>query len=1243
MSESFSIRNHDAWAAKVVPSVAPATRRGRRRSGVSEVPIVPARFLLPDVRIEAAREVTPAPARRGSPAPTIEIDVRTAHDERSLIAVRHASGALTFHPPGLRIPIAGARRRSTSHGATGNVTDRYSIEVPSAATAARRGLVTKLLKIAVLKILQPAIDAARDTAIGLAASGGEMVFWKLRGLARGWHRVRTNGQQLALTAASPADIGRSERALLLLHGTFSHAAGAFAGMASSGFLAEARAIYGDRIFAFNHFTISDTPEDNVRDLLQTIPADGREFDAITHSRGGLVLRHAVERGDLFGSLADRFRLGHAVLVASPNAGTPLATPDRYQETFGFFANLLELLPDNPWTTLPELVSNGIVWLASNTVPALKGLASMDGNGPIITALQEAPSALSAGYSALCANYEPGGGVLARLLDSGIDHFFQGANDLVVPTEGGWLVDNSTRSVPAERVGCFGPGGNLTSSSGTAVTHVNFFGLAETRDFLLRALRGQAQGLRPIDLDAALPARRARRGGVRPGLPSPPPAPTPARGHAPEPSGRASGMEFGIGAQDAALPRGIDGNGRFFGDDVLQLMILGRGVGGDAPQLRDIQILAMYGSARAIEWFPTRNDATEVGDAPALARRTTRASSGGRVAKAADAGNDGEAGSRFRRIIDTHRQIRMRIAGEAEKTSSRVPDFPDDDRLRRFGEDLFRNLFVGGVQRLYDVARSEQRDRPLNLIFTCEVPWLAALPWEFAFDPTRLKFLVTEEIHFIRNVLTTVPAQAVDTRDKALRILVVVAQPQGTQELASDEEETRIHTGFRRLIDAGLVEVTVLTDVTPDRLHRMVEGAARERRPFDVVHFIGHGEFDSKANAGTLIFTDATGLPQEVSIRALREILGNRGIGLVFLNACDTARDDRSSLNRGVAQALVEAGLPAVVANQYPVLDPSAVAFAEHFYWSLGTGGTLGEAVREARIALNYSIDGETIDWAVPVLYARDPNYRLCRPRAVRHEPPRMRTAVVPTQVPPMPSVAPTRRRPRSVKAQPVTAGPRTLRVGVADFTRFFSGLDALLARLNLAQSRIEFRVVDLIVPIGVWRQSKQIASDDDAPVRSYLDANAFARRLKSKPAELKVDLLIGATDQWMMHEENGEMHYDSYGWWSEVPDENIVLLSIAGFPVRRTGSSTDRPLTNALVASIAGKLFEEASRKPAIHETGPRTCPFFYNPERDFELMAARQVFDARCRKRLEKQLPRSLEPASLVQAFEALLELDPG
>ena len=182
----------------------------------------------------------------------------------------------------------------------------------------------------------------------------------------------------------------------------------------------------------------------------------------------------------------------------------------------------------------------------------------------------------------------------------------------------------------------------------------------------------------------------------------------------------------------------------------------------------------------------------------------------------------------------------------------------------------------------------------------------------------------------------------------------------------------IRRGFEPLIAAGLVTVTTLARATPKKLHGYLSNGE-----FDVVHFIGHGTYDEERGEGRLVFVNEQGQEHSLCERSVREIFCSRNLSLVFLNACETGAAGRAEFNKGVAQSLVAHGLPAVVANQYSVLDSSATSFARHFYWSLAQGNSLGESAREARIAVNYSLQGEPIDWAVPVLYARDSGQVLC--------------------------------------------------------------------------------------------------------------------------------------------------------------------------------------------------------------------------------------------------------------------------
>ena len=225
-----------------------------------------------------------------------------------------------------------------------------------------------------------------------------------------------------------------------------------------------------------------------------------------------------------------------------------------------------------------------------------------------------------------------------------------------------------------------------------------------------------------------------------------------------------------------------------------------------------------------------------------------------------------------------------------------------------------------MRRLYDEARSRQHGRKLDFVFTSMVSSIAEKPWEFAYDASRRSFLATEDIHFVRNVLTAIPADVIPPRAGPLRILVASAQPAGFGRLSMEQELEVIRRGFDPLIEAGLAEVEVLPRATPSSIHARLSTGS-----FTIVHFIGHGVFDDKTQEGSLVFEDTRGGEYLLGERSVREIFCQRGVTLVFLNACQTGSGGRADFNKGVAQSLVAHGLPALVANQYSVLDSSATS------------------------------------------------------------------------------------------------------------------------------------------------------------------------------------------------------------------------------------------------------------------------------------------------------------------------------
>jgi hypothetical protein len=1132
--------NASAWERTPI-DVEGAT--GKRRGAASVLPEafeLPPNVIVEQVEEAIAVDEVPTGAKRSAPPNLIDVSIEAEPGIARVIALRHPSGAITFHSGEGELTRRGKRSSIT--------TQRFRIHVREApAGPGRRGVARRLFKIVVLKVL----DLIADATLPAAVRAWEKRTWKNRGLREGWVRISEEGLRTG-ALEHVATMKPSSRALLLLHGTFSHTAGSFRDMLETNFLSEARALYGDEIYGFDHFTLGKTPEENARDLLSALPDGPQAFDVVTYSRGGLVMRTAIERASTLEGLSSRFQLGHAVLVASPNQGTPLATPKRWRDTIGWLATILDHFPDTPLVTGASFVGESIVWLASHLTRAAPGLDAMDGTGPVIGDLQASSSPAPGAYSALVANHIPEPGLAQKLIDVSADMFFGTANDLVVPSEGGWLVDAGQGLAPViaqDMIGCFGPGGNLAPDT-AGINHLHLFRRPETARFLLNAFRRLPQQLDPIDVDMRLPLRPARHDARLTSLAA-----------AFEPDAGSTTMRLRTTALEG-LPQArgqLRDHGLPEQGDTLNLVVMScESESGETIA----QLYAQYAGARLIVPFRTRG---------------------------------GDDGKRWQRIIALKEEVRT----FADSAVGGVE--PSQEALRELGGLLFDTLLPDRVRRLYDTARSRESDQVgthLNVILTSQIAWVADIPWEFAFDHSQRSQLATEEVHFIRNALTDVPAEQLDQRPGPLRMLVVVSQPVDAGYISADEEEAVILSGFQPLIDAGLADVDILRSVTTAGLHEKLL-----LKNYDVLHFIGHGEFDEKAQTGRLMFEDGEGRREFISVQDLRRILRGRGLQMVFLNACQTGRGGSALFARGIAWELVDVGIHCVVANQYSVLNSSATEFAQTFYWLLAMGWTIGAAAREARIAVNYAMQRETIDWAVPVVYARNPDSQLSMASIPRTG---ATSRVAATGM---------RRRVRADVPKPIT-------VAVCDMGGKFGRIQPTLDHLNSVQDRFRFEFANVTAPVGVLQNEK----DRD----TQLNADVAANRLCNLPGELGVDYVYCLTRYPLTFTSGDEVMWNYYNWW---PDEDGARIIIGSIPITAADPAhlnSSRAITNLLVQGLIGIL-----TKVGTHDGGSKSCPLYMNSELDPNLVDNTQKLDAACRKKLLGKMPDELPSLeAMLRAF---------
>ncbi len=1055
------------------------------------------------------------------------VTVEAASGDLIAIAAYHPSRAVTLHLPTSKTVRRGGPAR----------TESQVFEIPVSAIAGpRRGFLGRAISIVVFKI----IDAMANQSLPALLQAAERRWWRSQsGAPLGWVHVTRQGLAAnSLKAVSgPVQIRKPPaRNLLFLHGTFSSTAGAFGDLArnqstrAEEFWTTLQHLYGDAVFGFNHFSVSKSPKDNAGDLLADLPSYQYLFDVVTHSRGGLVARYLTEHLDQFPGAASKFCGGRVVLVASPNEGTPLAAPGRLLTLASWLATLVDCLGlTGPISMAVDFIAESLNWLAKKLPVALPGVDSMDPQGQVVRFLERGTPG-GAEYAALVADFQPTGNWLARLADVGVDALFGMPNDLVVPTEGGWKL-SAGRTIQAARVGSFGTGGNLGGAP-DAVYHNNFFQQDATCDFLQRTLRGDA-------------TRQASRAGT-------------------EAEPRRTAVEGDASGREAIQPEvTIDSNSDVLRSrgtpsplcgDVFQIAIFST----NQEQRDSFQLLATYRNARVLETLRAHGD---------------------------------EAGQRWKRIIAMQERIQAFIDG--------VPDaqqLPHGEELLSFGDDLFQTLLPGKARRLYDGARASQGSRRLNIVFTSAISWIADKPWEFAYDASRRTFLATEEANFVRNVGTAVPADSISRQTQGLQILVAVAQPLNLPHLSYAEEIAVIREGFKPLIDARLATVDVLLNATPRRLH---ERLLYRSEPYDVLHFIGHGEFSDGAqhnvddletdhSFGYLVFETSTGQRQLVDSATVRLLIARRDIRLVFLNACETGKGGRIDFNRGVAPALVAGGVPAVVANQYSVLDSSATAFSQQFYHALARGYSLGDAAREARVALNYAMGSDVIDWAVPVIFSRDPSESLCVPLPKDRE----------VTAPPAPPAAP--------------LPTDRFCVAIWDVQATIPYLDQIVERMNRAQSYYHFFPVHLTAPLGIWQRRRTNES-------SYLLVDQVLERLASKPQQVGADNLLCITTMPMQVGSETDLY-----WYGE--DEHLSFFSVAGFldKLNPPFTTLERLVANACVTALANL---------APHNRRPYDCPSYYNPERDIRWVAGPLKFCAACRRQFKQSEQDRLA------ALDAILE----
>jgi len=293
-------------------------------------------------------------------------------------------------------------------------------------------------------------------------------------------------------------------------------------------------------------------------------------------------------------------------------------------------------------------------------------------------------------------------------------------------------------------------------------------------------------------------------------------------------------------------------------------------------------------------------------------------------------------------------------------------------IKKFGANLFNTVFTKDVFTCYmrslDIARKDERG--LRIRLRIDVPEFHNLPWEYLYNTQIKQFIaLSNDTPIVRYFDLPFPASTFAIKPP-LKILVMLSSPKEYPALDLDQEWTKLNKALAPLINKNLVRLERLEKPTLSQLQQSLR-----REDVHIFHYIGHGKFLERNQDGKLLLEDDYGKGLPVSGDQLGTILhDHESLRLVVLSACEGARTSSEDPFAGVAQTLVQQGIPAIIAMQVEILENAAIHFAEEFYKSIVDGFSIDAAVSEGRKAI-FSKGNET-EWGTPVLFTRAPDSGL---------------------------------------------------------------------------------------------------------------------------------------------------------------------------------------------------------------------------------------------------------------------------
>lgn len=305
--------------------------------------------------------------------------------------------------------------------------------------------------------------------------------------------------------------------------------------------------------------------------------------------------------------------------------------------------------------------------------------------------------------------------------------------------------------------------------------------------------------------------------------------------------------------------------------------------------------------------------------------------------------------------------------------------------KQIGQQLYQKFFeehlevLGTYNHLLGAMENEEL---LRFRFESDREFLK-VPLEFFF--TGRDYLILRHpiartisgIHINRKPLSPDLLNKIWSNKEDLRVLLIASNTK--PDIPGVEQEVE---HLKTLIENLFSDKDIALRLEVISTQQATYNAVRERLRncnYHIIHYAGHGSYNMRSPEQSCLFfwekQNQQGEVKQMPISELKVLLRNSHIYFIYLSCClGTATSDSGKLLDddflGIADGLIQVGIPSVLGFRYPVSDNGAVTLAHEFYTSLAEQGKIDTALLHARCEVAMK-NRDDITWISPILIMQD--------------------------------------------------------------------------------------------------------------------------------------------------------------------------------------------------------------------------------------------------------------------------------